>query len=312
MADDLRDGLRGVAVGLLTPFDEASDVAHDLLAENARDLYDEGIRTFLACANISEYHSLTHGERRRSVATVTDALPDDATVLAGVGGSTRTAADLIESAGDAGADGAMVMPPDHTYVHERGLLTYYRRLAEHAADAGLGLVPYVRGFDPSVEFLVELTGVENMVGVKYALEDALKLRQAVVAGDDDVVWVDGAAEPYAVSFWEEGAEGFTAGVSNFEPRLGLALFDALEAGDFERARELRDVALPFQSLRGESGSDGGRYPAAISVPAVKRGLELAGYHAGGVREPIRPLSEADRERATELYEAIQADLDRLL
>jgi len=312
MAEDLRSGLRDVAVGVLTPFDDDLDVDHDHLAANARDLYAEGVRTFLACANISEYHSLTAAERTAVVETSVDALGDDATVLAGVGGATRTACEMIDAAAEAGADAAMVMPPDHTYVHERGLLGYYRKLAERSLDAGVRLAPYVRGYDPSVEFLADLTRLEGVAGIKYALEDALKLRRAVRAGDDDVVWVDGLAEPYAPSFWAEGAEGFTAGVSNFEPRLGLALFDALEAGDVERARRLRDAALPFQTFRGESGADGGRYPGAVSVPAVKRGLELAGYHAGRVRDPIVELSTADRGRATELYEQLQDDLEELL
>lgn len=55
LADQVQECLRGVAVGLLTPFDQDLEIDHEKLAENAQDLYDEGIRTFLATANISEY-----------------------------------------------------------------------------------------------------------------------------------------------------------------------------------------------------------------------------------------------------------------
>jgi 4-hydroxy-tetrahydrodipicolinate synthase len=58
-ADSVRDRLRGVTVGLLTPFDDSLDIEYGKLGENARTLYDEGIRTFMAAANISEYHSLS-------------------------------------------------------------------------------------------------------------------------------------------------------------------------------------------------------------------------------------------------------------
>ena len=37
--DAVKDRLRGVAVGLLTPFDGSSEIDHDKLAENARTLY---------------------------------------------------------------------------------------------------------------------------------------------------------------------------------------------------------------------------------------------------------------------------------
>ncbi|MEF8851469.1 MAG: dihydrodipicolinate synthase family protein [Haloarculaceae archaeon] len=307
-ATEVRDHLRGVAVGLLTPFDEDGAVRHDHLAANAEHLAGEGATTFLANANISEYHSLSTAERSAVTETAVDALPDDACVLAGVGGSTADARDLARAQQRAGADAIMVMPPDHTYVHERGLLAYYREVAG-ATDRPL--VPYVRGFSPSVEYLADLTRVDAVVGVKYALADHVKLGAAVSTGADDVVWVDGAAEPHAVSFWAEGAEGFTAGVSNFRPELGLALYDALAAEEWERARELRNACLPYQRLRAETGTDNA-IPGAISVPVVKKGLELAGMHGGSVREPIRGLTAEKERRAERLYADLDDAIERLV
>ena len=304
----VRDRLRGVTVGLLTPFDDSLDIEHEKLTDNARTLYDGGIRTFMAAANISEYHSLSRDERVAHVKTSVEALPDDACVMGGVGGSTPDATELMAAYEEHAVDAMMVMPPDHTYLHERGLLQYYRDL-DDATDRPL--VPYVRGFDPSVEYLADLTRIDGVVGVKYALEDAVKLGAGIAAGADDVVWVDGLAEPYAVSFWAEGVEGFSAGVSNFRPEVGLALFDALEAGNWERARALRNVCLPYQRFREETGRDN-TIPGASSVAAVKRGLELAGLHGGQVREPIRPLTADQRARAAALYDDLDDDIDRLV
>ena len=306
--DRVREQLRGVAVGLLTPFDENSDVEHEKLAENARTLYEEGVRTFLAAANISEYHSLTQDERLAVTETSVSALPDDACVLAGVGGSTANAVELVRRYETRGADAMMIMPPDHTYLHERGLLEYYRKLD---AVTDRPLVPYVRGFDPSVDYLASLTRVDGVIGVKYALEDPVKLGAAVSRGAEDVVWVDGLAEPYAVSYWAEGVEGFTAGVSNFRPELGLALYEALTVGDWERARQLRNASLPYQRFRGEPGENS-TIPGGLSVAAVKKGLELAGLHGGTVREPIRPLTSDEGERAEGLYDRLDEDIDRLV
>jgi 4-hydroxy-tetrahydrodipicolinate synthase len=141
--------------------------------------------------------------------------------------------------------------------------------------------------------------------------DAVKLGTGVAAGADDVVWVDGLAEPYAVSFWAEGAEGFSAGVSNFRPEVGLALFDALQNEDWELARELRNICMPYQNFRDETGTEN-TIPGAISVPVVKKGLELAGFNAGDVREPIRPLSAEDERRAEELYNQLDDDISRIV
>ncbi|MFC6907199.1 dihydrodipicolinate synthase family protein [Halalkalicoccus tibetensis] len=307
-ADQIQDHLRGVAVGLLTPFDEEGMIQHKKIQENAQTLHNKGVRTFLATANISEYHSLSQKERIEVAQTAVEALPDNACILAGVGGSTSDAQELIESYDANDIDGMMIMPPDHTYIHEEGLLQYYRELATASERP---LIPYVRGFDPSVEYLEKLTQIESVIGVKYALKDAPKLGAGIAAGDDDVVWVNGLAEPFAVAFWAEGAEGFSAGVSNFRPEVGLELFNALSDGNWERARLLRNICLPYQRLREQRGKDN-NLEGAISVPVVKKGLDLSGLHGGHVREPIRSLSEEDEHRAERLYEELDVKINQII
>ena len=306
--DQVRDRLRGVAVGLLTPFDGDLEIEYEKLEENAESLYEAGARTFLSAANISEYHSLSQGERIEVARTAVETLPAEACVLAGVGGSTADGRELVRAYDRSGVDGMMIMPPDHTYLHEEGLLQYYRKLSDATERP---LVPYVRGFDPSIEYLGKLTRVDGVVGIKYALRNAVKLGAGIAAGDEDVVWVNGLAEPFAIAYWAEGTEGFSAGVSNFRPEVGFELFEALANDDWSRARELRNVCLPYQRFREERGQDND-IPGAVSVPAVKKGLELAGLHGGTVREPICPLSEEDERRAEKLYEKLDEDIARLI
>ncbi|WP_330633522.1 dihydrodipicolinate synthase family protein [Halocatena halophila] len=308
VAETVQERLSGVAVGLLTPFDDALQVEHDKLRENAQTLYGEGIRTFLATANISEYHSLSHEERIAVVKTSVDELPGDACVLAGVGGSVRGARSLIEAYDGVGVDAMMIMPPDHTYLHEEGLLEYYRKLDDVTETP---LVPYVRGIDPSVEYLAALSRIDGVVGIKYAIPDAVKLGAAIEAGSDEIAWVDGLAEPYAVSFWAEGIDGFSAGVSNFRPEVGLALYDALESGEWARARALKNACLPYQQFREQTGEDN-TISGGSSVAAVKAALELRGLHGGAVRVPCQPLTQPQQQRAKELYDRLDEDIARLI
>jgi 4-hydroxy-tetrahydrodipicolinate synthase len=202
----------------------------------------------------------------------------------------------------------MIMPPDFTYIHEQGLLRYYEKLSK---GTDTPLVPYVRRFDPSIHYLGELTRVDDLVGIKYAIPDAVKLGGGVEAGDDDVVWVDGLAEPYAPSFWIEGVEGFSAGVSNFRPEIGFALFDALSNENWEQARMIKNICLPYQEFRSRTGQNND-IPDAVSVPVIKKGLDLAGLHGGNVRDPLRSLSPEDEHQAEELYRQLEDDIDRLI
>ena len=297
----LGDRFRDVAFTTATPFsNEGERIRHGELRDNLRYLADHGANVFVPCGNTGEYYALDHDERVAVVRTHAETLDDEKTILAGVGGSTKTATELIDRYEDAGADAVMVMHPDHTYVHEQGLVEYYRRLA---ASTDLGIVVYKRGPEFSKRVLTEVAGIDNIVAVKYAVDDIDAFSQTVAAAPDDVVWLNGIAERYALSFAIEGAEGFSTGVGNFAPEATLELFAAIERRDWERARDLRDRFRPYENLREENGEQND-IAVANNVPAVKHGMELAGLYGGPVREPLSDLGEADRERAEQYYQRI--------
>lgn len=305
ISDDLKD----VAAGLLTPFDK-SDTDQILFGElqsTTKWLYDEGIRLFLASANISEFHSLSFTEQIDIVRITCETLPGDATILAGAGGSTSTAIDLSHAHEDNGADAIMAMPPHHTFKHERGVADYYHRIAD-AVD--IGIVPYLRGFEVTVQLVEAITDHENVVGVKWAIPDIELFAECVQTIDSEVVWICGMAEPPAPAYYLEGAEGLTAGATNIEPQIGIKLFDALEAGDYDRAREFRAIAQSLMNLREERGEEN-IYPGANSVPVLKAGLDYAGQYGGPVREPLVELTNRDRQRVEQTYDQIQDSLDQL-
>jgi 4-hydroxy-tetrahydrodipicolinate synthase len=304
MESSLKPSLRDVAAGVLTPFEDDGTIRHADVEANARYLWDRGVRVFLGAANVSEFHALTHTERIDVVASVTDAVPDEATVLAGAGGSIETVLELDRAASENGADAVMLMPPDHTFLHREGLIEYYERIGSASE---LPLVPYLRGLDLTPETVAGIAECSNVVAIKYALEDVSCFANAVDTCDADVVWINGMAEPYAPSLWAEGARGFTSGVGNFRPSLSLALYRALDAGEWDRARTLRNATFPFQSYRAGAG-DGG-FPGANSVPALKIGLESVGLYGGPVRPPIASLSEAEARRARELADEVGSFVD---
>ncbi|MFB6136919.1 MAG: dihydrodipicolinate synthase family protein [Halobacteriaceae archaeon] len=311
----LRAGLRDVAFTTPTPFDEDGAVDHDALAANLAATYDAGGRCFLACGNTGEYYALTDAERTAVVETHVDALAahadtdNGATILGGVGGSTREAVALAEAYAEAGADGLLAMHPSFTYVHADGLLEHYRRIAT-ATD--LGLVVYKRGPTVPRRVLTELAGHESVVGVKFAVEDAAEFARTVAEADVDPalapVWLNGVAERYACAFHAEGADAYTTGIGNALPAATLALWDSLEASDWERARALRDLLRPLEEIRQEPGPNND-VPAANNVPVVKHAMDYVGLTGGPCRTPLVGLSESDRKWVEDAVDAVRdADL----
>ena len=300
---DLRADLETVAFTTVTPFGEdGSDVLYDEVAVNVDFLLDGGASVLVPCGNTGEYYSLSAEERVGVVEATVDAAGDDARVIAGAGGSTKDASALIRQYEVAGADAVMVMHPQHTYIHKRGLHRYYRKLAD---STDMGVVVYCRGPEIPTDLLASLSTIENVVAVKYAVNDVRGFSDAMVGADGDVVWLNGIAERFALAFAVEGAAGFTTGIGGFAPRPVLALFDALRDADWERAREIREPLRKFENLRSETGPDND-LSSAYTVPAVKYGLELAGQYGGPVREPIVDLDEDAKARAESLYEEISS------
>jgi 4-hydroxy-tetrahydrodipicolinate synthase len=299
--ETLKQDLRSVAFTNPTPFDEDGEtVRHDELASNVEFIRDAGAKLIVPCGNTGEYYSLSNEERVAVVKTTVDAFGDAGSTVGGVGGSTKNATMLADRYADAGADAIMVMHPVHTYVHEEGVLDYYRTIADHT---DLGVVLYKRGPELTHDHIRELSTHENVVAVKYAVDAISAFSNGVQTTPSDLVWINGIAERYAPSFALEGAEGFSTGIGNFVPERVLALQESLEADDFSRAKEIRDLLRPYEDLRQETGPNN-RFGSANNVPAVKYGLDLVGQYGGPVREPLVDLPDADQERAEEYYRAI--------
>jgi len=300
----LRSALEGVAFTVPTPFtSDGSAVVHEHLASNLVALENEGGSIFVPCGNTGEYYSLSHEERVAVVETTVKTTSENSIIVAGAGGSTKTVLRLIEEYERLGVDAVMVMNPNHVYIDEGGLIDYYERIAN---STDLGVVVYKRGERITETVLEAVTAIENVVAVKYAVNDVDGFSQAVHASHEDVTWLTGIAERFAPSYAMEGADGFTTGIGNVVPEQVLALQEALEARNWKEAKRLRDVLRSYENIR-EEPTDHPPFSSAKNVPAVKHGLDVRGWHGGPVREPLRPLSSGDRKRVERMYERIREE-----
>lgn len=302
----IKNDLQDVAFTLATPFsDDTECVLHDHLKKNIKAIEAGGGSLFIPCGNTGEYHALSHEERVEVVETTVAATRDDSTVIAGAGGNTKAVIRLLEEYATVGADGGMVMMPPHTYYHERGIKQHYHEIAE---STDLPLVLYKRGPKLSDAALAELSEVNNIVGVKYAVNDINAFSEVVGTADGDVVWMNGIAERFTPAFSLEGAEGFTTGIGNFVPRPTLELMVALKNEEWDRAKSIRDSLRSFENLRDGCGQNNS-FSSANNVPSVKFAMDLAGLYGGPVRSPLVKLAGEDQERARKYYQRIVSEFD---
>jgi len=285
----ISDSLKGVSVTTTTPFTkDLSEIDTPALSGNLEYLVREGIGMVVPCGNTGEFYSLSEAEWKQVVEATVNAVSDKTVVMAGVGHSTTTAKKMMQQAESLGADGVMVMYPQHVFSSEEGLLNYVREILDAAGT--LGVVLYKKGPLLSDTVLDSLVSHESLVGVKYAFGRIVDFARTVQTLGTSIVWSCGTAERFAPFFWLAGARGFTSGLANFAPKVSLSMYDALEEGNYRKAMELQALISELEFQREGQG-------AASNVPVIKAMMDHIGLAGGACRPPIHTLSRVEKELA---------------
>ena len=248
----------------------------------------EGGKFLVPCGNTGEFYSLTFDEWQRVLRTTLDVVAGKMILTVGIGHSLGTAFKMIQYAENEGADGVMVMYPQHVFSSEEGILDYYRKIIDAAKE--VGVVLYKKGPLLTDEILAKLLENDKVVGVKYAYGRIVDFARTVYALGEDVVWSCGVAERFAPFYWLAGAKGLTTGLGNFAPKVSLGMLDALVRSDWTEAMRVHKMITPLEDLRERRGS-------ANNVPVVKAVMDSMGLAGGNCRPPIHKLTEVERQAA---------------
>ncbi|MGR3367706.1 MAG: dihydrodipicolinate synthase family protein [Sagittula sp.] len=288
MPSDLHKSLTGVSGILVTPFDEAGEIAPDLQRPIVERAIEAGVHVLTANGNTGEFYGLTLEEAQAMVHAAGQHIDDRVPMVAGVGRGVRDAQALAEASGLAGASALMIHQPPDPFVSPRGLVHYVEAVRE--AGDGLPIVLYLRNDAIGTEAIRAMCLIDGVIGVKWATPNPMKLKAAIAACPDDIVWTGGLAEVWAPTFYAVGARGFTSGLINVWPERSVAINTALEGGDYDEARSLIAGMQVFEDIRAEE--QGG-----ANVPGVKAALQMMGEDCGAARPPAAwPLSDSQRQR----------------
>lgn len=272
----LAQALTGVSGILVTPFDTAGAIAPERLRPIVERAIGAGVPVLTANGNTGEFYGLTGGEAEAMVEAAAAHVAGRCPLVAGVGKALPDACALARASARAGAAALMIHQPPDPFVAPRGLVDYILAVAE--AGGGLPLILYLRNDTIGTGAIAAMTQVPGVVGVKWATPNPMKLKAAMQAAPDHIIWTGGLAEVWAPAFYAVGARGFTSGLINVWPERSVAINTALEDGDFAQARGLIAGMQVFEDIRAEE--QGG-----ANVPGVKAALRLMGEDCGAARPP---------------------------
>lgn len=284
---DYKRVLTGISGVHVTAYDKAGVIEPKLTGRIIRRIADAGIHNIVCGGNTGEFYSLQHEEVLRLQAICVAAVEGKTTVTAAAGRSIGEAIATARSAKLEGAQGVMVHHPLDPFAAPKAQADYFIAIAEASE---LPLVAYVRSNAIAVEDIARIATHPNIAGVKFASTDMMLFSECVRATEGtDAVWICGLAEGWAAPFYALGAKGFTSGLVNVDPARSLAVWNALEAGDYAEARTLVTKIAGFEMLRA-------KFNNGANVTVVKEALMLLGEDVGPVRLPGVPeLDDANRK-----------------
>lgn len=276
--------LRDVHLVPLTAYSETG-IHADRQAAHISRMVDGGMRVFLPAAGTSEFHSLSADEIVELVRITREAAGPHVTIFAPVGQQVGFAIEVGKRAVEAGADGIMFMPFGHPYLSDRGALAYYREVMQQVAAP---VMIYKKAEVPSDNLLLELARDEQVVGIKYAVNNIHQFRQVVLRDKSTTEWLCGSAERFAPFFMLAGSRGYTTGAGNLCPRLTIAMHQSFCAGAIEEAMRIQELILPIENFRARDAD-------SFNISMLKHGLKLLGLDFGPPRPPGRVLTSSEEQ-----------------
>jgi 4-hydroxy-tetrahydrodipicolinate synthase len=277
----------GALTALVTPFAEDGRLELPTLERLVQWQIESGIDGLVPCGTTGEGATLTEDEQFDVIATVVRAARGRVPVIAGCGSNdTRRTVAAARRAGEAGADGLLVVTPYYNKPNRSGMIAHYTAVA---AATTLPIVVYNvpgrTGQNLGVELTLELARVPGVVAVKEASGDLGQIG-AILAACPATFSVLSGDDALALPSVALGAVGLVAVVSNEAPAETAALVAAARQGDLTRARALHYQLLPLMQVN---------FAESNPVP-VKTALALLGRCRATVRPPLGPPAEATRER----------------
>jgi 4-hydroxy-tetrahydrodipicolinate synthase len=285
-----------VITAMVTPFREDGSMDVDEAGRLARHLIDHGSEGLVVAGSTGEASTLTDPEQITLFRAVKDAVGSDASVIAGTGTNwTEHSIELTREAEKAGADAALVVTPYYNRPPQDALLNHFRTVADSSnLPILLYDIPGRTATKIEVDTILRAAEHPNIVGLKDAGNDiststllAAQLPEGfeIYSGDDGMT----------LAFQAIGGVGVISVMSHVMGDLLKEQFDAFEAGNIDRAREIQFIQR--------------RTNAALLTAnpiSIKAAVNMIGFKVGAPRPPLRAASADEETRIREALATLGA------
>lgn len=279
----------------VTHFDRPGKFQAESYARHVEWLSGFEAPVLFAAGGTGEFFSLSPDEIPGIVRTAKEASGKTA-IVSGCGFGTEVGVELARKVEKAGADGILLLPHYMIDAPQEGLYKHVKAICQ---SVDIGVMVYNR--DNSVLAVDTLQRLcdecPNLIGFKDGTGDIGLVRQVTATMGDRLTYLGGmpTAELFAEAYLGAGFTTYSSAVFNFVPGLAVDFYKALRSGNRARCETLlKDFFYPFMAIRSRR--------KGYAVAAVKAGVRLQGFDAGGVRPPLDDLTADEEQMLAKLIE----------
>lgn len=276
-----------LVTAMVTPFDDQLEIDWPTVDRVVDHLIATGTEAIVVAGTTGESPTLTKEEKLELFLRVKERAKGKALVIAGTGGNnTKESILLTKKAEEAGVDGIMLVVPYYNKPSQEGLYRHFRAIAEETSlPIMLYNIPGRSGINMNESTVIRLSRIPNIKAVKEASGNLSQIAKIIEGTPEDFLLYSGD-DSMLLPILSIGGHGVVSVASHIVGLEIRRMMDAFFAGDVEEAARLHRKNLKiFEGL------------FFTSSPApVKAALEIIGIPVGGLRLPLVPLTDEEKEK----------------
>ena len=229
---------KGSIPAVITPF-VGDKVDYSSLTKVLTHLIDNGSHGLVPCGTTGESPTLSHDEHKKIIEETIRIADKRVPVIAGTGSNnTLEAIEYTDHAKRSGADAALIVTPYYNKPTQSGLYEHFKTIAEKI---NIPIIIYnIPGrsiVDMSIETMIELSKIQNIVGVKDAANDLFRPLLTRKKMQNNFCYLSGE-DGTALAYLAQGGEGCISVTANVAPKLCSDMHNAWKENDISKAQEI--------------------------------------------------------------------------
>ena len=228
----------GSIPALITPF-KNDKIDFNSLSNVIEHVIKNGSNGLVPCGTTGESPTLSHDEHKEIIEETIRIANKRIPIIAGTGSNnTLEAIEYTNHAENAGADAALVVTPYYNKPTQSGLYNHYKSIAEKTS---LPIIIYnIPGrsiVDMSVDTMIALSKIENIIGVKDATNDLFRPLITQRKMNSKFCYLSGE-DGTALAYLSQGGHGCISVTANVAPKLCSDMHLSWREGNIIKAQEI--------------------------------------------------------------------------